>query len=52
MIKKISNLGKSLSKKELKSIQGGIWNSLAECQANCEGTCWQGMGVDRWACEE
>ncbi|WP_378180936.1 hypothetical protein [Aquimarina sp. SS2-1] len=51
MLENISDFGKLLSKSEQKSIQGGIWNSLAECQSNCDGFCTEGFG-GRWACFE
>lgn len=52
MLKKISTIGTPLSKSEQQSIQGGIWNSLAECQANCGGICAIGYFGNRWACFE
>ncbi|WP_299104113.1 hypothetical protein [uncultured Tenacibaculum sp.] len=50
MTKNISNLGVILNKNEQKSIQGGIWNSLAECRENCGGICAIGFFGKRWAC--
>ncbi|MEB3345130.1 hypothetical protein U6A24_06655 [Aquimarina gracilis] len=52
MLENISNLGKPLNKTEQNSIRGGIWDSLAECEANCEGICAIGYFGNRWACFE
>ncbi len=55
MLENISGLGKPLSKSEQQSIQGGIWDSLAECQANCTAPgaiCAIGYFGNRWACFE
>jgi hypothetical protein len=50
MLKNISNLGETLNKNEQQAIKGGIWNSLAECQENCPGSCLIGFYGKRWAC--
>lgn len=50
MLKNISNLGETLNKNEQQAIKGGIWNSLAECQEHCPGSCLIGFYGKRWAC--
>ena len=55
MLKNISNLGKPLSKTEQQNVHGGIFNSLAECKAECNpriGICVIGFFGNRWACFE
>lgn len=49
MLNKISTLGKPLTKKQQKTITGGIFDTIESCRANCPGVCKYGhFGGEYW----